>query len=178
MQISLRKINQLIREAWTKGQAAALRGAGKSSCYSWSDRVARDYFPHIPPQDVTLIATGKARLHWDAEKREIAVVSTTSAEPSGELTIGEPAASPLDRLQREDRLRSSEPRGSVTYVDLEAGVSYRTIAVHEGVAHDAKLDGADLRSIETDDGQCLHIGNVVQESRRYRVTVEIVEDLP
>ncbi len=80
MRLNLRKINQLIREAWTKGQTAALRGAGKSSCYAWSDQAARDFFPDIRPEDVTRIAKGQARLHWDAEKREVVVVPTTAGE--------------------------------------------------------------------------------------------------
>lgn len=80
MRLNLRKINQLIREAWHKGQREALRGAGKSSCYSWSDQVAREYFPDIDPQDVTRIAQGQARLHWDNTKREIVVVSTTQPD--------------------------------------------------------------------------------------------------
>lgn len=74
MRINLRKIDQLIREAWDKGQREALRGAGKSSCYSWSDQVAREFFPDIDPQVVTRIAKRQARLHWDPEKREIVVV--------------------------------------------------------------------------------------------------------
>ncbi len=72
MRLNLRKINQLIREAWDRGQREAVRGtAGKSSCYSWSDQVAREYFPDIDPQEVTRIAKGQARLRWDAEKREV-----------------------------------------------------------------------------------------------------------
>ena len=82
MRLNLRKINQLIREAWQRGQHEALRGTGKSSCYSWSDQVARDFFPDIDPQEVTRIANGQARLHWDAEKREVVIVSiVTPASP-------------------------------------------------------------------------------------------------
>jgi hypothetical protein len=79
VRLNLRKINQLIREAWDKGQREALRGAGKSSCYAWSDRVARDYFPNIDPQAVTRIAQGKARLHWDDEKRAIVVIANDTS---------------------------------------------------------------------------------------------------
>jgi hypothetical protein len=86
MRLNLRKINQLIREAWQRGLREALRGAGKSSCYSWSDQVARGYFPDIDPQAVTRIAKGEARLHWDADKREVVVVSNTPYE----LAAGEP----------------------------------------------------------------------------------------
>ena len=82
MRINLRKINQLIREAWQRGQREALRGAGKSSCYSWSDQVARGYFPDIDPQAVTRIAKGEARLHWDAEKHEVVVVPIGPASAS------------------------------------------------------------------------------------------------
>jgi hypothetical protein len=85
LRINLRKINQLIREAWNRGQREALRGAGKSSCYSWSDKVARDFFPDISPQDVTLIAKGQARLHWDAEKREVVVVCPDTSDPAEEM---------------------------------------------------------------------------------------------
>ncbi len=74
MRINLRKIDQLIREAWDKGQREALRGAGKSSCYSWSDQAAREFFPDIDPQAVTRIAKRQARLHWDPANREIVVV--------------------------------------------------------------------------------------------------------
>lgn len=80
MRLNLRKINRLIREAWDKGQREALRGAGKSSCYSWSDRVARDFFPDIDPQEVTRIAKGQARLRWDAEKREVVIVPIGTPE--------------------------------------------------------------------------------------------------
>jgi hypothetical protein len=80
LRLSLRKINQLIRDAWDKGQREALRGAGKSSCYTWSDRVARDFFPNIDPLEVTRIAKGQARLHWNAEKREIVILSSAPEE--------------------------------------------------------------------------------------------------
>lgn len=87
MRLNLRKINQLIREAWNKGQAAAVSGrGGKSACYAWSNRVARDYFPDIRSQDVVRIAQGQARLHWDVAKREIMIISTEAnvAAPSEE----------------------------------------------------------------------------------------------
>ena len=77
MRLNLRKINQLIREAWDHGQKAALRGHGKSSCYSWSLKVARDFFPDIDPQAAARIAQGQARLHWDEEKREVVIVPTS-----------------------------------------------------------------------------------------------------
>jgi hypothetical protein len=81
MRLNLRKINQLIREAWEKGQDAALRGSGKSSCYSWSLKVARDYFPDIDPRDAADIAAGKARLHWDVATREIVVLRPDVGTP-------------------------------------------------------------------------------------------------
>ena len=81
VRLNLRKINQLIREAWAKGQAAAVSGRGpKSASYAWSERIARDYFPDIEPQHVTRIAKGEARLYWDAEKREVAIVPTNVTE--------------------------------------------------------------------------------------------------
>lgn len=82
MRINLRKIDLLIREAWTKGQAGALRGAGKSSCYAWSGQVARDYFPDIRSEDVARIAKGEARLHWNAKQREIVVMALPRADAS------------------------------------------------------------------------------------------------
>lgn len=112
MRINLRKINRLIREAWDKGQDAALRGAGKSSCYSWSDKAAREFFPDILPLAVTLIAKGEARLHWDAEKREVVVVPTTTATDAPSKTeacevvpntiVGYNGAFDLDMLQSKD----------------------------------------------------------------------------
>lgn len=107
MRINLRKINQLIREAWDKGQREALRGAGKSSCYSWSLQVARDFFPDIDPTTAARIAQGKARLHWDPDKREIVVVPTDASD-----------APPLEQRQSEDRAQRSGPRPPVTVVDL------------------------------------------------------------
>jgi hypothetical protein len=86
MRLNLSKINQLIREAWQRGQHEALRGTGKFSCCMWSDQVARGYFPDIDPQAITRIAKGEARLHWDADKREVVVVSTTP----GDQAAGEP----------------------------------------------------------------------------------------
>ena len=84
MRLNLRKINQLIREAWNKGQAAAVSGrGGKSACYSWSDQVARDYFPDIASEAVTRIARGQARLHWDDEKREIVIVPVAATVDEG-----------------------------------------------------------------------------------------------
>jgi hypothetical protein len=80
LRLNLRKINQLIREAWAKGQAAAVSGRGpKSACYLWSQQVARDYFPDISPVYAAQVAEGKARLHWDAERREVVIVPTTKA---------------------------------------------------------------------------------------------------
>jgi hypothetical protein len=79
MRINLRKIDQLIRDAWERGQREALRGAGKSSCYSWSLKVAQDFFPDIDPMAAARIAKGEARLHWDPEKREIVIVSAKEA---------------------------------------------------------------------------------------------------
>ena len=84
MRLNLRKINQLIREAWNRGQKEALRGAGKSSCYSWSHQVARDFFPDIDPMETARIAKGQARLHWDDEKREVVIVPTDPAAASTE----------------------------------------------------------------------------------------------
>jgi hypothetical protein len=109
LRLNLRKINQLIREAWNKGQREALRGAGKSSCYSWSLQVARDYFPDIDPTLAARIAQGKARLHWDDGKREIIVVSTAPDE----------ARPPFEQRQSEDRLQLSGERPPVTLVDLD-----------------------------------------------------------
>jgi hypothetical protein len=106
LRLNLRKINQLIREAWDKGQDAALRGHGKSSCYSWSLRVAQDYFPNIRPVYAEQIAQGKARLHWDAEKREVVVVSTT-ADKSAETNETETQLPPLPLI----RLRILPPDG-------------------------------------------------------------------
>lgn len=80
LRLNLRKINQLIREAWNRGQKEALRGAGKSSCYSWSYQVARDFFPDIDSMDAARIAKGQARLHWDTEKREIVIVPTAPGD--------------------------------------------------------------------------------------------------
>lgn len=130
LRLNLRKINQLIREAWTKGQAAALRGHGKSSCYSWSQQVARDYFPDINPTHAAQIAQGKARLHWDAEKREVVIVSTT-ADETGETFDAEnlPRLLPLVRLRIErtdGRSSESEIAGDrVTSDVLEAAEDLR-----------------------------------------------------
>lgn len=109
LRLNLRKINQLIREAWDKGQREALRGAGKSSCYSWSLQVARDYFPSIDPTLAARIAQGRARLHWDDGKREIVVVSTAPDE----------ANPPFEQQQSEDRLQPSGERAPVPIVDLD-----------------------------------------------------------
>jgi hypothetical protein len=84
LRLNLRKINQLIREAWNRGQKEALRGAGKSSCYSWSCQVARDFFPNIDSMDVARSAKGQARLHRDAEKREVVIVPTSPADATEE----------------------------------------------------------------------------------------------
>ena len=108
LRLNLRKINQLIREAWAKGQREALRGAGKSSCYSWSLQVARDFFPDIDPTAAARIAQGRARLHWDPNSREIVIVSTTADEAS---------SPPFEQLQSEDRARDPSARAHVTYVD-------------------------------------------------------------
>jgi hypothetical protein len=128
LRLNLRKINQLIREAWTKGQAAALRGHGKSSCYSWSLRVAQDYFPNIRPVYAEQIAQGKARLHWDAERREIVVVPTTTPETSETKQL---PTSPLPlihlRIERPDG-RSSESEmagGAVTSEMIDAAEDLR-----------------------------------------------------
>ncbi len=89
MRINLRKIDQLIRAAWQQGQRAALRGGGKSSCYAWSDQAAREFFPDIHPQEVSRIAQGQARLHWDPIKREIVVLPEGAPETP---PLPEPAA--------------------------------------------------------------------------------------
>lgn len=86
LRLNLRKINQLIREAWNRGQKEALRGAGKSACYAWSYQVARDFFPNIDSMDAARIAKGQARLHWDAEKREIVIVPTSPTDTVAEET--------------------------------------------------------------------------------------------
>jgi hypothetical protein len=89
MRMNLRKINQLIREAWQRGQREALRGAGKSSCYSWSYQAARDFFPDIDPLVAARVAQGKARLHWDAQKREVIVADTGAADTGHEVDVSE-----------------------------------------------------------------------------------------
>jgi hypothetical protein len=93
MRMNLRKINQLIREAWQRGQREALHGAGKSSCYSWSYQAARDFFPDIDPQVAARVAQGKARLHWDDQKREVIVVSTGA--PDTEQEVDEVSETPI-----------------------------------------------------------------------------------
>jgi hypothetical protein len=80
MRINLREIDQIIRDAWDRGQREALRGAGKSSCYSWSLQAAQEFFPDINAAAVARIAQRKARLHWDPEKREIVVVDMETKE--------------------------------------------------------------------------------------------------
>jgi hypothetical protein len=114
LRLNLRKINQVIREAWNKGQAVAVSGrGGKSSCYAWSDQIARDYFPDIRPEDVTRIAKGQARLHWDDEKREIVVVPTSIDAPD------RPGSSIWLSFERPDGLRSEiEIEGSKVTSDM------------------------------------------------------------
>lgn len=120
MRLNLRKINQLIREAWTKGQAAAVSGRGpKSASYAWSDRVARDYFPDINPQHVTRIAKGEARLHWDDEKREVTIIPAEPATKNEDA----PTMKPHIRLflQRADGHRSqAEIEGAPVTSDMLA----------------------------------------------------------
>jgi hypothetical protein len=118
LRLNLRKINQLIREAWNKGQAAALRGHGKSSCYSWSLQVAMDYFPDIGPVYAAQIAQGKARLQWDAERREVVVVPTTAPETSEAKQL---PTSPLPLIRL--RIERSDGRSSETEVAGESVTS-------------------------------------------------------
>ena len=76
MRINLGKINQLIRDAWRRGQRDSLRGASKSFCREMSFQVAREYFPDISHEDVVRIAEGRASLSWNANEREIFVLRT------------------------------------------------------------------------------------------------------
>lgn len=89
MRINLGKINRLIREAWSRGQREASRGAGKSSCRSYSVRVACEYFPDIDADDVARIAEGRSRLHWDAGREEIVVKETRADETRADANSSE-----------------------------------------------------------------------------------------
>jgi hypothetical protein len=134
MRINLRKINQLIRDAWQRGQREALRGAGKSSCYSWSLQAARDFFPDIDPMVAARIAQGKARLHWDDANREIVLVATgqespildgppPSAVPEGEIAQAQDWIKGVRihlSLQQPDSSQSEITSTYVTPVMLEA----------------------------------------------------------
>jgi len=144
MRLNLRKINQLIREAWIQGQKAAVTGMGpKSASYAWSTQVARDYFPDIRSDDVSRIAEGKARLHWDAEKREIVVVPTAANEPT-------------------------EPSAKYRTIAIYEGPARDPLLDLDGPPPKSMFE---LFAITTDEGRHLYIDNV-KEGRCYRVTVE------
>lgn len=74
MRLNLRHITQLIREAHAK----AVASPEKSATSSWPLRVAQDFFLDIEFTDAMAIAQGRARLQWDAEKREVSVVAAPS----------------------------------------------------------------------------------------------------